>query len=219
MEPGTAKPLRGGLAHQPQLASAGASAPAGGVEQRAVVLVEGVSDRHALETLAQRRGIDLDADGITIVAMGGASSIGHFLDVWGPHGRDLGLAGLFDAAEIGDIQRGLHRAGFGQDLRPAEMEQLGFHRCVEDLEDELIRHLGVDSVQQVIDAQGESASFRTFQRQPAQRERSSEQQLRRFLGTASGRKIRYGRLLVEALDLDHVPRPLDGVLAHVSTIR
>jgi hypothetical protein len=39
------------------------------------------------------------------------------------------------------------------------------------------------------------------------------------MGTRSGRKIRYGRLLVEALDLDHVPRPLDGVLAHISTIR
>ena len=29
------------------------------------------------------------------------------------------------------------------------------------------------------------------------------------------RKIRYAPLLVDALDLDRVPRPLDGVLAHV----
>jgi hypothetical protein len=29
------------------------------------------------------------------------------------------------------------------------------------------------------------------------------------------RKIRYATLLVDALDLDRVPRPLDGVLAHV----
>jgi hypothetical protein len=29
------------------------------------------------------------------------------------------------------------------------------------------------------------------------------------------RKIRYARLLVDALDLAHVPRPLDRVLAHV----
>jgi hypothetical protein len=29
------------------------------------------------------------------------------------------------------------------------------------------------------------------------------------------RKIRYARLLVEALDLAQVPRPLDSVLAHV----
>jgi hypothetical protein len=43
-----------------------------------------------------------------------------------------------------------------------------------------------------------------------------EAQLRRFIGTRSGRKIRYGRLLVEALDLAEVPRPLDRVLASVS---
>jgi hypothetical protein len=208
-----------GLARRPTLVSASVSTLASGVEQRAVVLVEGASDRHALETLARRRGMDLTNDGIAIVAMGGASNIVRFLEVLGPHGRDLAVAGLFDAAEVGDIQRGLDRAGLGQHLHPAEMESFGFYMCVEDLEDELIRHLGIDSVQQVIHAQGESASLRTFQRQPAQRGRTSEQQLRRFMGTRSGRKIRYGRLLVEALDLDHVPRPLDGVLAHISTIR
>jgi hypothetical protein len=35
------------------------------------------------------------------------------------------------------------------------------------------------------------------------------------MGSGSRRKLRYGRLLVAALDLTHVPRPLDGVLAHV----
>jgi hypothetical protein len=35
------------------------------------------------------------------------------------------------------------------------------------------------------------------------------------MGSGSGRKIRYARLLVDALDLSHVPRPLDRALAHV----
>jgi hypothetical protein len=35
------------------------------------------------------------------------------------------------------------------------------------------------------------------------------------MGSADRRKIRYARLLVEALELAEVPRPLDGVLAHV----
>jgi hypothetical protein len=35
----------------------------------------------------------------------------------------------------------------------------------------------------------------------------------RFLGTKKGRKIRYGRLLVEALDSERVPAPLDNLLA------
>jgi hypothetical protein len=39
--------------------------------------------------------------------------------------------------------------------------------------------------------------------------------LRRFLGTRSGRKIRYGHVLAEALDLTQVPWPLARVLAHV----
>jgi hypothetical protein len=54
-----------------------------------------------------------------------------------------------------------------------------------------------------------------MQKQPAQRGRTIEEQLRRFMGTRSGRKIAYARLLVDALDLTQVPRPLDRVLAHV----
>jgi hypothetical protein len=38
------------------------------------------------------------------------------------------------------------------------------------------------------------------------------QQLHRFLGTRSGRKSQYARLLAEALTPAHVPRPLDRVL-------
>jgi hypothetical protein len=95
------------------------------------------------------------------------------------------------------------------------MEALGFYVCVADLEDELIRSLGAEVVEQVIDAQGDLASFRTFQKQPQWKGRTEEEQLRRFLGTYSGRKIRSAPLLVDALDLTEVPRPLDRVLAHV----
>jgi hypothetical protein len=95
------------------------------------------------------------------------------------------------------------------------MERLGFYVCVEDLEDELIRTLGTTVVEQVIEAQGDLKSFRTFQKQPAWRGQTTKEQLRRFFGTHSGRKIESASLLVDALDLAEVPRPLDGVLAHV----
>jgi hypothetical protein len=95
------------------------------------------------------------------------------------------------------------------------MERLGFYVCVVDLEDELIRALGAASVEQVVDAQGELGSFRTLQKQPAWRGRPDEEQLRRFMGSGSTRKFRYARLLVDALDLSQMPRPLDMVLAHV----
>ena len=100
-------------------------------------------------------------------------------------------------------------------LSPSVDEPLGFYVCVADLEDELIRSLGAAAVEQVLDAQGDLGSFRTFQKQPAWRGRTNEEQLRRFLGTHSGRKIKSAALLVHALDLTQVPRPLDGVLAHV----
>jgi hypothetical protein len=81
--------------------------------------------------------------------------------------------------------------------------------------DELIRALGAAVTEQLIEGQGELGPFRTFVKQPAQRTRLREQQLRRFLGTRSGRKIHYGQVLADALDLSRVPRPLDAVLAHV----
>jgi Overcoming lysogenization defect protein-like, TOPRIM domain len=192
-----------------------AHAPGASVDARAVVLVEGISDQVALEALAQRRGRDLDAEGIAIVPMGGARNIRRFLELFGPRGLDVSLAGLCDAREEGDFRRGLERAGLGSNLSRAEMESLGFYVCVADLEDELIRCLGAAAVERVVDAQGELGSFRTFQKQPAQQGRSIQQQLRRFMGTRGGRKIRYARLLIDALDLTSVPRPLDRVLAHI----
>jgi len=175
--------------------------------RRAVVLVEGTSDEVALQTLAQRRGRDLDAEGVSIVAMGGAQSIGRFLDRFGPRRLDARVAGLCDAGEEREFRRALDRAG---------MEWLGFYVCVVDLEDELIRALGAPSVEEVVEAQGELGAFRTLQRQPAWRGRPLEEQLRRFMGSGGRRKIRYARLLIEALELDRVPRPLDEILARVT---
>jgi hypothetical protein len=190
-------------------------ARAAGVDLHAVILVEGISDQRAVEALAERRGRDLDAEGISVVAMGGAQRIGRFLDVFGPQGLAITVAGLCDAGEEDDFRRGLERAGLGLNLTRADMERLGFYVCVADLEDELIRALGATSVEQVVDAQGELGSFRTLQKQPEWKGRATEEQLRRFMGSGGSRKIRYARLLVNALDLDQIPRPLDMVLAHV----
>ena len=124
-------------------------------------------------------------------------------------GSDVRLAGLCDTAEEGAFQR-----AFGRGSR-AEMEQLGFYVCVADLEDELIRAIGVAGVEAVVDAQGDLRSFRTLQKQPAWNGRPPHEQLRRFLGSGARRKIRYARFLVDAVALDRVPRPLERLLAHV----
>jgi hypothetical protein len=187
---------------------------ASGTATRAVILVEGTSDRLALETLAARRRRDLSAEAVAVVATGGVTNIGRFLERFGPVGLGVALAGLYDQAEEGDVRRGLARAGLDPGDSRADLERAGFFACVEDLEDELIRALGTDVVMDVVAARGELGPFRTLQKQPEWRGRPVDRQLRRFLGNAS-RKIVYSPLLVEALDLSEVPRPMDAVLARV----
>jgi hypothetical protein len=182
---------------------------------RAVVLVEGLSDRLAIEVLARRRGRDLAADSVAVIAMHGATNLGRYLERYGPGGLDVKLAGLCDAAEEDYFRRAVRRAGIGAGASRADMAALAFFVCTVDLEDELIRALGTEAVEQIIEAEGELRSLRTLQRQPAQRGRPAHDQLRRFLSGRSGNKHRYARLLAGAVDMNRVPRPLDGVLAHI----
>ena len=183
-------------------------------DARAIVLVEGISDQLAVEALAERRARDLEREGVVVVPIGGAQAIGRFLARFGPGGSAVKLAGLYDSGEEEVFRSSLERAGFGTGLTRAEMARLGFYVCVEDLEDELIRALGAEAVEQVLDSQGDLGSFRTFQKQPAWRGRPTEAQLRRFMGSSAG-KARYAPLYVHPLDLARMPRPLDRVLAHV----
>ena len=178
-----------------------------------VVIVEGHSDRVALETLAGRRGLDLAEAGIAIAVLGGAQAIGRYLAQVAEGTR---LAGLYDTGEERDIRRALERAGRGSDLTRDDLERLGFFACVADLEDELIRALGTDAVEEVLAANGDLRAFRTLQKQPEWRGRPVDAQLRRYMGSGGSRKLRYARLLVEALDPGAVPRPLDRVLAHAA---
>lgn len=182
---------------------------------RAVVLVEGESDRNAVETLAARLGRDLAAEGVEVLAIGGAGNVRRFLATFGPDGEAARLAGLCDAREERAWARAVEETGLGPAATRAELERLGFFVCEADLEDELIRALGPPAVERLLERQNELGLFRSFQQQPAQRERPVEAQLRRFLGTRRGRKIAYGALLVQSLPLERVPRPLAGVLAHV----
>jgi hypothetical protein len=180
------------------------------MKTRAVVLVEGISDRLAVETLAERRGRDLDAEGIAVTAIGGARALGNALRKLDP---EVEIAGLCDAGEEEAFRRALESSGVGTALDRTRLEELGFYVCEADLEDELVRALGCARVADIIDAQGETSRLRT-QKQPEKRAMSFGAQLHGFMWN---RKIRYALLLVGALDLDHVPQPLDGVLAHVSS--
>ena len=125
------------------------------------------------------------------------------------------LAGLCDAGEAHIVQRALTPAGLGTASSRADLERQGFFTCVEDLEDELIRAAGPAQVMEVFAAHGDLRAFRTIQRQPAWRGKDEAAQLRRFLAAGAQRKLRYARLLTEAVSLDRVPRPLAAVLTAV----
>ena len=182
---------------------------------RAVVLVEGISDQIALETLALRRGRDLDAECVAVLPIGGVHAITRYLARFGPNGADVRLAGLCDAGDEDIFQRGLAEVRLGRPKTRADMERLGFYVCVQDLEDELIRAVGVARVEALFESQGDLGPFRTLQRQPDWRGRDVEAQMRRFLGSGARRKLRYARLLVGSMDLDRAPRPLDALLTGV----
>ncbi|WP_309647260.1 hypothetical protein [Nocardioides sp.] len=164
-----------------------------------LVLVEGASDQRAVLTLAARLGRDLD--GVDVVSMQGITNLARHLGQVDSGRRTLGL---YDIGEAAYVARVLERAGG---------DPRGFFACDVDLEDELIRALGSDRVLEVVDEQGGLTSFRTLQKQAAHRGRPVAGQLRRFLSSHSGHKLRYAGLLVEALDLDRVPPPLGALIA------
>jgi hypothetical protein len=161
-----------------------------------VVLVEGITDRIALEAVAAKLGRDLAAEGIEIVPIGGAQAIRRAA---AQHDGKR-VVGLCDVGEERWFRRVLGDATYV---------------CVKDLEDELIRALGVDRMEEVIAAEGDLETFRNFQNQVYWRGRPLEAQLRRWLQAADGRGKRYPPLLIAALAPNELPPPLTGVLEHV----
>lgn len=179
---------------------------------RAVVLVEGISDQIALESLAVRLGRDLEAERTVTVPVGGAHAMSRQLARFGPAGADIVVTGVYDVGELDDVRRGVVTIGVGTPRTRADLERLGLFACDADLEEELIRAAGPVIIEDVMRAQGDLAAFRTLQRQPAWRGRPVEAQLHRWLRAGARRNLRYARLLVDALDLARAPRPLAAAL-------
>jgi hypothetical protein len=226
MRAGDGEDLLAGYVTGPAAATeATAAALARADAARVVVLVEGVSDQIAVETQARRQDRDLSAAGVAVLPIGGAHGAARYLRRFGPDGTAARIVGLCDHAEAHIVRRGLAAVGLGMagfgaaDFGAAgsvgDLERLGFYVCVEDLEDELIRAAGPALVMEVFAAHGDLTAFRTIQRQPAWRGKDEAAQLRRFLGAGAQRKLRYARLLTEAVEPDRIPPPLTALLAAI----
>lgn len=209
--------LPSGYVHGPEAATeATARALAALDDPRSIVLVEGVTDQIALETLAAVSGVDLTERHVAVLPIGGAQAVRRFLDLFA--GADARIVGLCDAGEAPVWRRALARAGLGTPETREDMAALGFHTCVDDLEDELLRAVGADRVQEILGSAGDLRSFRTLQRQNEWRDRPVHAQLRRFVAAGARRKHRYAWLLTQAAaDLDRSPAPLVGVLGAATT--
>jgi hypothetical protein len=167
------------------------------------VLVEGVSDRNALVTLAPRLGVAVP----DVVVMDGLTNLRAHLGRLAAGSRVPGsVLLLHDWPETAWVARVLaHPAA------PDGLEVSTFV-CDADLEDELIRAVGALGVLTVVDAQGERAAYERMAQQPAQRERTDDQRLRRWLGARSGHKATYAGLLAGVVPLERAPAPLRDLL-------
>lgn len=177
--------------------------------RRTVVLVEGRSDRLALERLADRLGHDLTVAEVEIVDVGGVTNFRSHLMRFGPMGENLRLAGLCDAGERQIVLRALQGAGVADHLTPDAMASLGFFVCEGELEDELLKAVGVPAMLQIIEQNGDLPRFRTMQRQLVYRAASVETQVRYLM---TQKKIAYAPHIIDALDLARVPNVLSAVL-------
>ncbi|HEY0592303.1 MAG TPA: ATP-dependent endonuclease [Thermoanaerobaculia bacterium] len=178
------------------------------------MLVEGESDAAAARALAGHIGCDLALHHIQVRPAGGVSNFSRVLGDFVRTHPGADFCGMYDAADERHVRRALAGAGAAIAAHDS-LESFGFFACVADLEDELIRALGAEAVERVLEAEGELNSFRRFQAMPQHRRTPLHHQLRRFLGTRATRKIRSAQRLVEALDLARLPHPLAHLAARI----
>lgn len=173
--------------------------------QKTSVLLEGASDVAAVRALAVRAGVDLGR--VRLVELGGVTNVAKALTELQQEWPDAEVLGLCDAAEAGVVVRALQEQGlYVQDAE--DLPIYGFFVCVADLEEELIRALGADRAVAVIERLGLGGKLTTLRNQEAWRDRPLEQQLRRFCGSASGRKELLAEAFADALEPDAAPEPL-----------
>ncbi len=167
---------------------------------RVVVLVEGESDAVVVRRLLDERGL-----GPEVVPMGGVTNVRRWAEELRVDGADPVLLALGDAGERRYLEK-------------VQPPLAGVFVCQRDLEEELFRALGRDEAVAAIVAIGDEERWATFRTQPEWRDRPVDDQLRRFVGTRSGRKAALAAELARRLDGGVLPPPLAALLAAVARV-
>ncbi len=116
---------------------------------RKLVLLEGPSDRLALLEVCEQLGVDVDARGITLLALDGAGWIGLALRVYGPRGLGVPVLGLVDANREQRWMKALTEAGLAARSRE-ELARHGFFVCDPDLEPVMLDAVGLDAAERLL---------------------------------------------------------------------
>src|SRR5206468_8152552 len=132
---------------------------------RTLVLVEGDSDVSAVRALANLIGCDLGLYDIQIRSCHGVTNFSRVLAEFVRAHPGAEFCGMYDVADEWHVRRALANVSISVAAHES-LESVGFFACVADLEDELIRALGAEAVERVLEAQAELISFRRFQAMP-----------------------------------------------------
>ncbi|MFS3128967.1 TOPRIM nucleotidyl transferase/hydrolase domain-containing protein [Nocardioides sp. Bht2] len=168
------------------------------------ILVEGESDKAAVETLAPRFGVDLETEQITVQVINGAGNFRAAIAESVAQGHRVG--GLYDEGEERYVAGALNRQ-VGEDLT-----RQGFFACRRDLEEELIRATGVVGVTAILEAKNDLKGFRQFQAQEAHSSEQADEQLRRYVSANGARKREYAARMAEEVPFEDVPEPMTGLI-------
>lgn len=112
-----------------------------------LILVEGISDRILVRTVARHLKIDLDRLGISVVAVHGAGGFKAAIELFGPSGFGIPTFGLVDENEASIPADALN-------IGVADLASNGFVTCVADLEEEYVAAIGVSGVVQMLTGSG-----------------------------------------------------------------
>lgn len=176
-----------------------------------MVLLEGASDVAAVRAAAGSVGVDLT--GVRLVDMGGITNVRAHLAALrvgldeAPLDEAPTVLGMCDVGEARFVIAALG-AGGSWIRHSSDLPSMGFFVCHRDLEEELLRALGVTRTLALLQRLGLRDKLEALRQQPAWRDRPLSAQLHRFAGVASGRKELLGGALAAELAPEELPEPL-----------